>query len=384
MGWFHLTQLLASDHVAVNNVIEPWFLGKGRNSPGSAAFITFQREHPELSFLESVEELPFSSGPLLALIAGRTHDAPELFASIVAKGATHVYIEKPGAQSAVQLEEMIKLATRQKVAVVVGYNKNVARYTLDCAAAIQRHQGIAPTVTLQHCNAFKPGKELLDFMCGPGREGMVHNMCCHELALMTTIFGVNQQSVQRVVLDADSKLVDLGDGSSDWEKLGFTLELDPPANISAAISAGGFICADQHTESTHTLSQIRCVADRCGGNWSALLVDFGDYQQTFRLPDATHEAWVANEQRKDPNIRSYFLQQAPDYQRVKNDFVRHIAAGKPGVPAGVVDLHGALRTLQLADMLATGVMCCAESGNSGGPWTWSPSTGPQHKKARHE
>ena len=35
-----------------------------------------------------------------------------------------------------------------------------------------------------------PGEGLVAFMRGPGGEGMLHNMCCHELALAATVFGV--------------------------------------------------------------------------------------------------------------------------------------------------------------------------------------------------
>ena len=102
------------------------------------------------------------------------------------------------------------------VAVLVGYNKNVAQYMREALAAltarreagqvwlrVSRHRAadlraqdaapcaqdaapwaqaaapcaqVAPLVTLEHCNAFKPGQELVDFLAGPGGEGMLHNM----------------------------------------------------------------------------------------------------------------------------------------------------------------------------------------------------------------
>ena len=51
--------------------------------------------------------------PRLFLLAGRTCDAPRLFASAIKQGATHVYVEKPGAESAELLEGMRALANER-------------------------------------------------------------------------------------------------------------------------------------------------------------------------------------------------------------------------------------------------------------------------------
>ena len=241
MGWFHLTQLLEEPLVSVTAIIEPFFLGAGKDTPGAKAFenmrITLQKEHPDLKFHASTSELPDPSSlesgrkPELALVAGRTCDAPKLFSQLVAKGVTHVYLEKPGAENATQLKLMQKLAAQHSVAVVVGYNKNVARYVRQGLEHLRgRTEGaVAPRVTLQHCNEFSPGAELIEFMTGPGGEGMLHNMCCHELALAVSIFGVTSAGVSRLTVDRDSsELMELGDGRSDFSKLSFVLELAVP------------------------------------------------------------------------------------------------------------------------------------------------------------
>lgn len=71
----------------------------------------------------------------------------------------------------------------------------------------------------------------------------------------------------------------------------------------------------------------------------------------------------------DPHIRPYFLQQAPDYERLKGTFIDHIVRGEPGIPAGVVGLDGAIEALTLADML---VPALKKAWADGEPWTWSP------------
>ena len=49
---------------------------------------------------------------------------------------THIYLEKPGADSAARLETMRQKAKEHGVAVLVGYNKNVAQYMSEALAAL--------------------------------------------------------------------------------------------------------------------------------------------------------------------------------------------------------------------------------------------------------
>ena len=75
-----------------------------------------------------------------------------------------------------------------QVGVVVGYNKNVAKYTTAALVELRKcvaQGGALPQVTLQHCNEFKRGDGLVEFMSGPGAEGMLHNMCCARSEIRT-------------------------------------------------------------------------------------------------------------------------------------------------------------------------------------------------------
>ena len=373
MGWFHLTQLLTEyeDTVEVAAVVEPYFLGAGKGAPGSEDFTALMAENPTVRFHKSVEELPqcAPSASHLFLIAGRTVDAKRLFEAAIAKGATHVYLEKPGATSAAELSAMRDLAAAKGVAVVVGYNKNVAEYSRDALTVLRKtapKDGTAEQeVTLEHCNDFSPGEELVAFMRGPGGEGCLHNMCCHELALAATRFGVTCERIERVSLVADrSELLDLGDGRWDWSRVAFKLDLKPAAGTAPA----GQVAVEE----------ITFLADRCGGNFSRLLVTLPAAatpgaaaepaepdQRAFRLPDPELERWIAEEQARDPEIRPYFLQQAADYSKLKGAFVEHILAGESGIPDGVVGLDGAIEALRLADLLKPIIQKCWKTG---GPW----------------
>ena len=47
---------------------------------------------------------------------------------MIAAGATHVFLEKPGAPSVAELQEMKAYAASKGVPVYMGYNKNVTPY----------------------------------------------------------------------------------------------------------------------------------------------------------------------------------------------------------------------------------------------------------------
>ncbi|KAK7231228.1 hypothetical protein SO694_00179027 [Aureococcus anophagefferens] len=133
MGWFHGLQLVNGDIGAraapeyraarrgprrtvgkakLTDVVEPWFLGGGKDSPPGV-----------------------SSGPKVCLIAGRTPDNPKFFRQAIAAGATHILLEKPGAPTVGELEEMAALAKEKGVPVFMGFIKNISDYVEGALAA---------------------------------------------------------------------------------------------------------------------------------------------------------------------------------------------------------------------------------------------------------
>ena len=70
-----------------------------------------------------------TQGPTIALISGRTADNPRLLKEVIEAGCTHVYLEKPGAPTVGELEEMVAFAKSKGVPVYMGYNKNVTPCT---------------------------------------------------------------------------------------------------------------------------------------------------------------------------------------------------------------------------------------------------------------
>jgi predicted dehydrogenase len=364
MGWYHLTQLLDESRAKVISVVEPWYLGKGCGAAGADVFAKFREDanksHPGIGFYSNVEELPELtqeagvSTPVLALLAGRTENNPELFEAVCKKGVTHVLVEKPGAETAAQLEAMHELAGKNGIQVVVGYNKNVSEYTQEAIKEIESARasgGRLPVVTLEHNNAFEYGSEgLRTFMRGPGREGLVHNMACHELAIATTFLGLCRDRIVSLTIDPNlSEQITFDDGHKDWVRLSFSVVLTSDTNAYP--------------------TELRFVVNRCGGNFSCLQLGEDEECQTFTLPSEAHASWVKKAQEMDPEIRPYFLLQSPDYRKLKGDILEHMAANKPGTPAGLCDISAAVEVLHLADMLKP---LLQDIWDAGSPWTWVP------------
>jgi predicted dehydrogenase len=145
MGWYHLTQLLDMPNANVVGVVEPFFLNANLcpNPPAAFSDLVEQLEAAGVACTDSVLSLPKFEKDTMCLIAGRTADNPKLFRECVEHGAKIVYLEKPGAPSVDELQEMSDLADSKGVKVYLGYNKNVTPY-------VQKALALSKTVENSH------------------------------------------------------------------------------------------------------------------------------------------------------------------------------------------------------------------------------------------
>lgn len=125
MGWYHAKQILDGEvpSATLSAVVEPWFLGAGAESPPGAVFAQWAEETSKrgVTFCKSVSEVPPpTDAPRMALISGRTADNPRLLREVIEAGCTAVYLEKPGAPTVAELEEMKAFAAEKKVPVFMG------------------------------------------------------------------------------------------------------------------------------------------------------------------------------------------------------------------------------------------------------------------------
>jgi hypothetical protein len=111
---------------SLDYIIEPWFLGPGSSGPGGPEFNTWATDTTSqygTTFLTSVADLPTPEQPRVALISGRTADNPRLLNECIEAGCKCIYLEKPGAPTVRELEEMKDCAEKAGIEVLMGYNK---------------------------------------------------------------------------------------------------------------------------------------------------------------------------------------------------------------------------------------------------------------------
>ena len=110
---------------SLDYIVEPWFMGPGGDGPGGPEFKEFQakEEANGIKFSTSLSDLPPPAQPRLALISGRTADNPRLLTESIANGCKCIYLEKPGAPTVAELQQMKEEAEAAGVEVLMGYNK---------------------------------------------------------------------------------------------------------------------------------------------------------------------------------------------------------------------------------------------------------------------
>jgi len=329
MGWYHATQMLQGlcPSAKVTDIVEPWFLGGGKSTPGGSDFQAFASEHKDVEFHTTLDEMKdVSDGPKVAVIAGRAGDNPSYFKQAIDKGITHIFLEKPGAPTVKAMEEMATYAQEKAIPVYMGYNKNVSQYTQLARDFESSNPG--STCTYIHNNAYTVDQLPECFF--RNSEGMLKNMAVHELALAVTFYGVTSENMESVEVDhAYSDVQTLsyeGKEFTDFAKVGFTI-------------------------TTTEGKKVTIKADRCGGNNSIAQVfdRYGKMIFSTTLPDSELEKKVAQQQRDDPDIMPYFFLQHDDYIVLKERVCASALNG--GVPEGVASLDVAIETLKVAEKL---------------------------------
>jgi len=339
MGWYHATQLLKGEISSgrLSGIIEPYFLGPGKDSPPGKQFAQFMQEvgasHKDVEFIDEIGKWSPKKEKTCALIAGRTADNPRIFKELVDKGCKHIYLEKPGAPTVGELEEMMKYAEKKGVKVYVGYNKNVTKY-VRLALEFQNATPGAST-TFVHNNAYQE-HELAECF-ERNAEGILKNMAIHELALLVTYYNVRVDTVAEVIPDkAYSRRLTLNGPSSgkpytDFSRVGFTVKTKDGAMVTVR-------------------------ADRCGdaggqGGSEAIVEVNGKEEFRSVTPDAALKSKVDKLQKADPQMMPYFFLQDEDYKILKERVCKHIVTDADGSPEGIATIEIAVEALKLAEYL---------------------------------
>jgi len=334
MGWYHAVQMLENKcpSASLDYVVEPWFLGGGADSPAGQDFAEWKDETESkygTKFAVSLDDLPPPAAPRLILISGRTADNPRLLTESIAHGAKCVYLEKPGAPTVKELEQMAKEAKEAGVEVLMGYNKNVCKYvrkTREFAAGLPGSH-----VTFVSNNAYENTPESLGECFERNAEGMLKNMAIHELALLVSFYDVTVDNIAEVIADKEFSSMQTLPGPSgkeytDFDKIKFTIK-------------------------TKNGNEVSVQADRCGGTDSFATVSDKDGKEVFRyyMPDEDDKVHVKELQEKYPTAMPYFFTQDPDYIVVKERVAKHTFDGTPAEGVATIDI--AVETLKVAEYL---------------------------------
>eukprot|EP00541_Cyclophora_tenuis_P017300 CAMPEP_0116567632 /NCGR_PEP_ID=MMETSP0397-20121206/15121_1 /TAXON_ID=216820 /ORGANISM="Cyclophora tenuis, Strain ECT3854" /LENGTH=325 /DNA_ID=CAMNT_0004094657 /DNA_START=36 /DNA_END=1013 /DNA_ORIENTATION=+ len=307
-------------------VVEPFFLNPDlcKNVPESFEALVKSLKDKGVTTAKSVEDLEEFNAPTMCLIAGRTMDNPKFFRQCVAKGAKIIYLEKPGAPSVKELEEMASLAEEKGVKVYIGYNKNVTPYVQKALAVANKNAG--SQVLFCHNNSYTT--EALPECFGRNSEGMLKNMAVHELALLVSFFNVTVETIDKFEIDGEFS-----------EKL--TLDFNSKSYIDFS--------RIRFTVTTKSGATVSVMADRCGGNVSYALVQDkeGNDIEKFEFPDAETAAKVEEQVQADPEMMPYFFVQSDDYLELKNRVINATLAGKE--PEGVATINVGVEALKLAE-----------------------------------
>lgn len=340
MGWYHAEQLLAGrcPSAALKYVVEPFYMSEGaKNISGYDDFQSWRKtieDKDAVAFFEMVKEVPppANDESRMAIISARTSDNPALFDSCLDIGCKTIFLEKPGAPTVKELEEMKLKADEAGTSVFMGFNKNVSNY-LTRTREFADASDAKCDVTFLHNNAYENTEEELAECFERNAEGMLKNMAIHELAILATFYDTSVDNIATVEADKEySSCKTLrgpasGDMFTDFDKIKFKI-------------------------TTKNGKEASVAADRCGGDDSVGIVTnaaTGDELARFVMPDEEAVTNIANLERLYPGAQPYFFTQDPDYCVVKERVARNCVDGIEA--EGVASLDVAIESLKVAEYL---------------------------------
>jgi predicted dehydrogenase len=253
---------------------------------------------------------------------------------IIQAGCSVIYLEKPGAPTVAELQQMRQEAADAKVTVLMGYNKNVCKFVTK-AREFAAKADKPVHVTFVSNNAYENTPESLGECFERNAEGMLKNMAIHELALLVSFYDVTVENIESVSADPEQSSVQTLVGPSsgkeftDMDKVKFTI-------------------------STKQNKSVSVVADRCGGTTSyAKVEDAESGAELFRhsMPDDDDLLHVAQLEKQYPGAMPYFFSQDPDYLTLKQRVGAYCASRGATAAEGVATIDIAVETLRVAEYL---------------------------------
>ena len=339
MGWFHGLQLTEGECASarLSDVVEPWFLGAGKDSDAGAEFKEgVVDQWTDTRFSDTLSKDTWSRagpGPKLALIAGRTVDNPGFFRQALAAGATHILLEKPGAPSVTELQAMASEASEANVPVFMGFIKNISAYVEGALAAANGAAG-SNSIETKLVSRNDYTRENLGECFERNSEGMLKNMAIHEIALACQFWAMRADNITDVICNKK-------DGSPDspgCEMLTLNGKTDFASVDITLVNSSG--------------TKVRVSADRCSGDGCcATVTDTSNNVQLYQqeMVGGERAKKVAADAAAHPEWFSYLYTQAEEYAKLKGVCATHALKGT--TPPGVATIETACEALKLAEWL---------------------------------
>ncbi|KAL7530872.1 hypothetical protein ACHAXR_007227 [Thalassiosira sp. AJA248-18] len=332
VGWFHLMQFLDMPNINVHAVVEPYYLDKTKCPYPPHSFVDLMMMLDEMGIrcLYHVGQLDVFQKQTLCVIAGRTQDNPRLFRECIGMGASHVYLEVPGAPTIEQLKDMNSLAETRGVEVYMGYQRLCSSY-IEKALALSR--AIPKShVFFSHNETYSSNE--LHLVVSRCPEGMIHSMAAQELAILVKQFGVKVDDIKAFKVNTNRLFSERqifynrssGNTWTDFSRVAFKITTKRGRSVSV-------------------------MADRCGGlvNFAVVKSHIGKELQRFQSHDVDQVSMVEDELREDKEISHQFIIESEEYLELKKRVVRSITSGNAGKSSGLASVQDGIDVMALAD-----------------------------------
>jgi len=332
VGWFHLMQFLDMPNINVRAVVEPFYLNKEMcpYPPQSFVDLVMMLDEMGIRCTFHVGQLDVFKRETLCVIAGRTRDNPRYFRECIGMGASHIYLESPGAPTIEQLKDMQSLAATRGVEVYMGYQRL-------CSSYMQK--AVAMSHSIPKCHLFLCHNEIypsdgLFLVVGRYPEGMLHTMAAQELAVLVIQFGVRANEIETFKVNTNRLFSEKqayfnknnGEKLTDFSRVAFKI-------------------------TTNKRKSVSVMADRCGGLISFAVVKSHTGKEIQRFPshDERDASMVQEELREDKDIMNQFIIESEEYLELKKRVVKRILLGASSKSPGLVSIQEGIDIMALAD-----------------------------------
>lgn len=333
VGWFHLMQFLDMPNVIVRAVVEPFYFDKSKcpYPPQSFIDLVIMLDDMGIRCVNHVGQLGVFSQQTLCVVSGRTGDNPRLFRECIGIGASHIYLESPGAPTIDQLKDMQSLAETRGVEVYMGYQRI-------CASYIQKAVSLSRSVPKSHVffchNEIHQSKEL-NLVVSQHPEGMISSMAIQELAVLVTQFGVKASEIATFKVNTNRLFS---------ERLTFYDENHD--NTVTDFSRVAFKITTKNRRQS-----VSIMADRCGGIVSFAVVKShsGKDLQRFQSLDEDQVSMVQSDLREDKEISKQAVIESEEYLELKRRVVKRMISVESLRSLGLVSIRDGIEIMELAN-----------------------------------